>query len=101
MQSKSFDEILLRLEDSNYEVRNGKSVAVKPKYSSRFIRINSLGENYTEQALRHRILGIVISSLIPQGAGIGGRVDCFGVGAQKRCSENRAAERAKIRIRVS
>jgi hypothetical protein len=57
MQSKSFDEVLRRLGDSDYNVRHGKSVAVKPKYSSRFIRLNSLGEGYTEDNIRNRVLG--------------------------------------------
>jgi hypothetical protein len=38
-----------------YEVKQGKYIAVKPKDGSQYIRLKSLGEMYSEQALRNRI----------------------------------------------
>jgi hypothetical protein len=55
MQSKSFDELLLRLQNYGYEIKQGKYISVKPRLGGSFIRLKSLGENYSEQALRNRI----------------------------------------------
>jgi hypothetical protein len=56
MQSKNFVDVLERLKKHGYEVKEGKYVSVKPKFGSAWIRIKSLGENYSEQALRNRIV---------------------------------------------
>ena len=56
MQSKSYDEVLQRLRDSDCEVKQGKYTAVKPKYGSGFIRLKSLGEDYSEQAIQRRLV---------------------------------------------
>lgn len=53
MQSKSFDELLDRLH-AGYEVKQGKYISVKPKHGGSFLRLKSLGEHYSEQALRNR-----------------------------------------------
>ena len=55
MQSRSFDELLARLERAHYEVKRGKYIAVKPQNFGTFIRLKSLGEFYSEAALRNRI----------------------------------------------
>ena len=55
MQSRSFDELLARLERSHYEVKRGKYIAVKPQNFGTFIRLKSLGEFYSEAALRNRL----------------------------------------------
>jgi len=57
MQSKTFDEVLERLEKIGYEIKRGKYIAAKPKYGNQFIRFKSLVENYSEQSLRNRIVG--------------------------------------------
>ena len=55
MQSRSFDELLARLERAHYEVKRGKYIAVKPQDFGTFIRLKSLGEFYSEAALRNRL----------------------------------------------
>lgn len=55
MQSKDFDELLDRLKAAGYEVKHGKYISVKPKKGGAFIRLKSLGEYYSEQALRNRL----------------------------------------------
>jgi hypothetical protein len=55
MQSKSYDEFIERLEDSDYTVKCGKYIAVKPKFGTGFIRLKSLGADYSEQALKNRL----------------------------------------------
>lgn len=55
MMSKSFDELLDRLQDADYEIKLGKYISVKPENGGSFIRLKSLGEHYSEQALRKRL----------------------------------------------
>ena len=55
MQSHSFDELLMRLEQAKYIVRRGKFISVKPQNYGSFIRLKSLGEYYSEAVLRNRL----------------------------------------------
>lgn len=55
MQSKGFDELLDRLHTAGYEVKHGKYISVKPKHGGSFLRLKSLGEHYSEHALRNRL----------------------------------------------
>lgn len=49
---RSFDELLHLLEEAGYEIKRGKNISLRGKKQKRFIRMNSLGEGYTEQELR-------------------------------------------------
>jgi len=52
------DDVAMSLDDyatKGYEIKRGKYVAVRPKNAERFIRLKSLGEDYTENALKVRI----------------------------------------------
>lgn len=55
MQSKSFEELLEKLEQERYSIKLGKYISVKPYYAERFIRLKTLGELYSEYALKNRI----------------------------------------------
>ena len=55
MQSRSFDELIARLERAHYKVKRGKYISVKPQNYGLFIRLKSLGEFYSEAALRNRL----------------------------------------------
>lgn len=55
--SDSFEALVQSLESAGYEVKPGKYISVKPKGAERFIRLKSLGEEYSEYALRNRIRG--------------------------------------------
>lgn len=48
----SFDELLKELQALGYEIKCGKHISVKGKNQSRFIRLSSLEEGYTEADLR-------------------------------------------------
>ena len=51
---KDFWEIL---KERGYEVKDiGKYIALKPAYSQRYIRLKSLGDNYSEEAIKERII---------------------------------------------
>ena len=55
MQSASVDELLEKLRKEKYEIKHGKYLAVKSPESKNFVRLKSLGEHYSEYALRNRI----------------------------------------------
>lgn len=57
MASMSFQAFLRSMKDMGYEVKTGvKHIAVRPPGKERFVRLRSLGESYTEEAIRGRIL---------------------------------------------
>ncbi len=53
--ANSFEDLLTLLEKQGYEVKRNKYTAVKPPYAKRFMRLRSLGEEYTDVALKQRI----------------------------------------------
>ncbi len=55
LQSASVDELLEKLRKEKYEIKQGKYLAVKSPDSKNFVRMKSLGEHYSEYALRNRI----------------------------------------------
>ena len=54
MQSDSFEDFLKKLQALGYEIKKGKYIAARPLQAQNFIRFKSLGEHYSEQALRTR-----------------------------------------------
>ena len=54
-QSFTFKSFLQSLEKSGYEIKQGKYLSVKAPGGQRFIRLKSLGEDYTEDAIRARL----------------------------------------------
>lgn len=57
MISISFQAFLRNLGEQGYEVKTGvKHLAVRPPGKERFVRLRTLGDRYTEDAIRQRIL---------------------------------------------
>ena len=57
MQSMTWSAFLRALREQGYEVKTGvKHIAVRPPGKERFVRLRSLGEGYTEETIRQRIL---------------------------------------------
>lgn len=55
--SMSFQAFIRSLKEKGYEVvTGGKYMKVRPQGKERFVRLYTLGENYTEEAIRQRIL---------------------------------------------
>ena len=55
--SYTCDQFLRILKQRGYEVKDiGKYIALKPAFSQRYIRLKSLGANYSEEAIRQRII---------------------------------------------
>ena len=55
MQSKTFEELLEKLQKNRYQIKRGKYLAVKPPDGENYIRLQSLGEHYSEYALHNRL----------------------------------------------
>lgn len=49
---RSFEELLLKLEELGFEIKRGKNIAIKGPGQKRFIRLNSLDDGYMEKELR-------------------------------------------------
>lgn len=56
-QPKGFEELLTMLQRGGWEVKRGKRISLKGKGQERFKRLDSLGEDYSEAALRAIIAG--------------------------------------------
>jgi len=56
-QVSNTDELLERLQAMGYEIKQGNYISCKAPNQGRFIRIKSLGINYTESAITDRING--------------------------------------------
>lgn len=55
--SYTYEQFWRILKQRGYEVKDtGKYIALKPVYSQRYIRLKSLGKNYSEEAIRQRII---------------------------------------------
>lgn len=55
--SYTCDQFWRILKQRGYEVKaTGKYIALKPAFSQRYIRLKSLGKNYSEEAIRQRII---------------------------------------------
>lgn len=52
----SLDELLLTLEERGYEIKRGKYNSIRAPGQERFVRTKTLGEEYTEDSLKTRIL---------------------------------------------
>jgi hypothetical protein len=68
--SMSFQGFLRNLREQGYEVKTGvKHLAVRPPGKERFVRLRSLGEQYTEEAIKRRILAQQRPELLPESTG--------------------------------
>ncbi len=52
---KDWEDFLRRLEADGYEVKRSKHIALKGRTQKRFIRLDSLGEDYSAEALKAKI----------------------------------------------
>lgn len=59
-EAYTYQTFLLLLQRNGYEIKSGpnrKYTAVRPPGAKRFIRLDSLGDGYTEEAIRQRLMG--------------------------------------------
>ena len=52
---KDWEDFLRLLAEEGYEIKRGKNIAIKGRAQQRFVRLRSLGEDYTEEALKEKI----------------------------------------------
>ncbi len=50
-----FEHFISNLKKQGYQVKQGKYIAIRPPGKERFVRLKTLGDNYTEEAIRRRI----------------------------------------------
>lgn len=55
-QSLSMQGFMRQLRSLGYEIKVGKYLSVRPQGKERFARLKTLGENYSEEAIKYRIL---------------------------------------------
>ena len=55
LQAGNYEQFLELLSDKGYEVKQGKYLAVKPQGMTRFRRCKTLGNMYSDEAIRERI----------------------------------------------
>ena len=65
MQAPTYGSFLEMLADKGYEIKQGKHIAIRPPGMYRFKRCKSLGDDYTEERIRERILTEDLSSYQP------------------------------------
>ena len=53
-QVKDFDELLRRLQEMGYEIKQGKYISFRAAGQERFTRTKTLGAAYTEEAIKER-----------------------------------------------
>ena len=59
-EAYTYQTFLLLLQRNGYEIKSGPSrkyTAVRPPGAKRFVRLDSLGEVYTEEAIKQRLIG--------------------------------------------
>ena len=64
-QVKDFDELLRRLQEMGYEIKQGKYISFRAAGQERFTRCKTLGVSYTEEAIKDRIKGVYIAKTKP------------------------------------
>ena len=55
--AKDFDDFLRLMQESRYEIKQGKYISFRAEGQERFTRAKTIGDNYTEERIRERISG--------------------------------------------
>ena len=74
-QAKDFDDFLLLMQAQGYEIKPGKFISFRAPGQERFTRCKTLGEAYTEEAIKERIKGRAITRRPKERKGISLRID--------------------------
>lgn len=57
MQPDGFDALLLLLEEAGCRIKRGAQISIKPPGAKRFIRLDTVGSEYTEESLLRSLAG--------------------------------------------
>ena len=74
-QAKDFDDFLRLMQAQSYEIKPGKFISFRAPGQERFTRCKTLGEAYTEEAIKERIKGRAITRRPKERKGISLRID--------------------------
>ena len=74
-QAKDFDDFLRLMQAQGYEIKPGKFISFRAPGQERFTRCKTLGEAYTEEAIKERIKGRAITRRPKERKGISLRID--------------------------
>ena len=74
-QAKDFDDFLRLMAAQGYEIKPGKFISFRAPGQERFTCCKTLGEAYTEEAIKERIKGRVITRVPKERKGISLRID--------------------------
>ena len=74
-QAKDFDDFLRLIQAQGYEIKLGKFISFRAPGQERFTRCKTLGEAYTEEDIKERIKGRVITRAPKERKGISLRID--------------------------
>jgi len=55
--AKNYDEFLKLMKEAGYEIKYGKYISFRAEGQERFTRAKTIGENYTEDRIKERIVG--------------------------------------------
>ncbi len=55
--AKDFEDFLRLMQESGYEVKSGKYISFRADGQERFTRAKTIGDNYTEERIKERIVG--------------------------------------------
>ena len=55
--AKDYDDFLRLMQEAGYEIKTGKYISFRAKGQERFTRSKTIGENYTEERIKERIVG--------------------------------------------
>ena len=74
-QAKDFDDFLRLMAAQGYEIKQGKFISFRASGQERFTRCKTLGEAYTEEVIKERIKGRVITRAPKERKEISLRID--------------------------
>ena len=55
--AKDYDEFMKLMQEAGYEIKTGKYISFRAEGQERFTRAKTIGDNYTEERIKERILG--------------------------------------------
>ena len=88
---RDFDHFLRRMEQAGYEIKRGKNLSFRAPGQQRFTRAKTLGDDYTEEAIRLKISGPVTQQTVGKEVPLTRTDISFLIDIQKKLSEGKGA----------
>ena len=88
---RDFDHFLRRMEQAGYEIKRGKNLSFRAPGQQRFTRAKTLGDDYTEEAIRLKVSGPVTQQTAGKKVSSTRTDISFLIDIQKKLSEGKGA----------